>query len=525
MKLYRAFATVGGLTLVSRVLGFVRDILFAWAFGAGWVADAFNVAFRFPNLFRRLFGEGALNSAFIPLFAKELELNGKEAARSFAEEAMSGLFAVLVALSVVAILTMPWLMYLLAPGFSETPEKFDLAVLLTQITFPYLLCMSLVALFSGVLNTFGKFVESSSVSIVLNVTLAAAIFIGFAMGYHNEPGGGVVQAVGVFVAGVLQLWLLISGLRRNNFTLKLRRPRMTDRMRRLITLGIPGVIAGGVTQLNIMIGTVIASQQPGAVSQLYYADRLYELPLAIVGIAIGVVLLPDVSRQLRAGNHEAVLDSQNRSLEFAMLLTVPAALALALVPVPIIKVLFERGAFTATDTAQTSAVLSVFALGLPAFVMIKVFSPAYFAREDTRTPMRYAAISLIANTVGSIALFFLFRRLGYLPHLGIAVATTLGGWLNAGLLWTTLVKRGHFTLDRRMVRAFAMIVLSSVVMGAALIGAAHYLGAYFAPDRGFVVHVMALTALIGIGLVVYAAVILVTGTLNLRQLRKISRRG
>ena len=525
MKLYRAFATVGGLTLVSRVLGFVRDILFAWAFGAGWVADAFNVAFRFPNLFRRLFGEGAFNSAFIPLFAKELELNGKEAARSFAEEAMSGLFAVLVALSVVAILTMPWLMYLLAPGFSETPEKFDLAVLLTQITFPYLFCMSLVALFSGVLNTFGKFVESSSVSIVLNVTLAAAIFIGFAMGYHNEPGGGVVQAVGVFVAGVLQLWLLISGLRRNNFTLKLRRPRMTDRMRRLITLGIPGVIAGGVTQLNIMIGTVIASQQPGAVSQLYYADRLYELPLAIVGIAIGVVLLPDVSRQLRAGNHEAVLDSQNRSLEFAMLLTVPAALALALVPVPIIKVLFERGAFTATDTAQTSAVLSVFALGLPAFVMIKVFSPAYFAREDTRTPMRYAAISLIANTVGSIALFFLFRRLGYLPHLGIAVATTLGGWLNAGLLWTTLVKRGHFTLDRRMARAFAMIVLSSVVMGAALIGAAHYLGAYFAPDRGFVVHVMALTALIGIGLVVYAAVILVTGTLNLRQLRKISRRG
>jgi putative peptidoglycan lipid II flippase len=170
-------------------------------------------------------------------------------------------------------------------------------------------------------------------------------------------------------------------------------------------------------------------------------------------------------------------------------------------------------------------VLSVFALGLPAFVMIKVFSPAYFAREDTRTPMRYAAISLIANTVGSIALFFLFRRLGYLPHLGIAVATTLGGWLNAGLLWTTLVKRGHFTLDRRMARAFAMIVLSSVVMGAALIGAAHYLGTYFAPDRGFVVHVMALTALIGIGLVVYAAVILVTGTLNLRQLRKISRRG
>jgi len=521
MKLYRAFATVGGLTLLSRVLGFLRDILFAWAFGAGWVADAFNVAFRFPNLFRRLFGEGAFNSAFIPLFAKELEGKGKEAARAFAEEAMSGLFAVLVALTIVAILTMPWLMYLLAPGFSASPEKFDLAVLLTQITFPYLLCMSLVALFSGVLNTFGKFVESSSVSIVLNLTLAVAIFVGFALGYRNEPGGGIVQAIGVFVAGILQLWMLIDGLRRNHFTLRLKRPRMTEGMRRLIALGIPGVIAGGVTQLNIMIGTVIASQEPGAVSQLYYADRLYELPLAIVGIAIGVVLLPDVSRQLRAGNHESVLDSQNRSLEFAMLLTVPAAVALAIVPIPIVKVLFERGAFTATDTAETAEVLSVFALGLPAFVMIKVFSPAYFAREDTKTPMRYATISLIANTIGSVVLFFVFRKLGFLPQLGIAVATTLGGWLNAGLLWATLVKRGHFTLDARMARALAAILFSSVVMGAALIAAAHMLGPYFASDRSFAVHVMALAALIGAGLAVYAVIVLVTGAIKIRQLRKL----
>jgi putative peptidoglycan lipid II flippase len=524
MKLYRAFATVGGLTLVSRVLGFLRDILFAWAFGAGWVADAFNVAFRFPNLFRRLFGEGAFNSAFIPLFAKELEGQGRDAARGFAEEAMSGLIAVLVVLTIVAILTMPWLMYLLAPGFSATPEKFDLAVLLTQITFPYLLCMSLVALFSGVLNTFGKFVESSSVSIVLNLTLTAAIFIGFALGLHNEPEGGIVQAIGVFVAGVLQLWLLIDGLRRNNFTLKLRRPRMTDGMRRLISLGIPGVIAGGVTQLNIMIGTVIASQEPGAVSQLYYADRLYELPLAIVGIAIGVVLLPDVARQLRAGNHAGVLDSQNRSLEFAMLLTVPAAVALAVVPIPIVKVLFERGAFTAADTANTAAVLAVFALGLPAFVMIKVFSPAYFAREDTKTPMKYATLSLVANTLGSIALFFLFRRMGWLPQLGIAVATTLGGWLNAGLLWATLVKRGHFVLDGRMARAFAAIIFSSVVMGVALVAAAHYLAPQFVSDRGVLVHFLALAGLIGTGLAVYALAVLLTGTINLRQLRNLVRR-
>ena len=524
MKLYRSFATVGGLTLVSRVLGFVRDILFAWAFGSGWVADAFNVAFRFPNLFRRLFGEGAFNSAFVPLFAKRLEGEGKDAARQFAEEAMSGLVFVLVILTVIFIAGMPWLMYLLAPGFSADPQKFDLAVLLTRITFPYLLCMSLVALLSGVLNSFGKFVESSGVSIVLNLTLTVAIFIGFWLGFHNEPGGGVVQAVGVFVAGLLQLWLLLDAMRRNNFWLRFRRPRMTDGVRRLLSLGLPGVVAGGVTQLNIMIGTMIASMQPGAVSQLYYADRLYELPLAIVGIAIGVVLLPDVSRHLRAGNTEAVMDSQNRSLEFAMLLTVPAALALAVIPMEIVRVLYERGAFHASDSAATATVLAVFAIGLPAFVMIKVFSPAYFAREDTKTPMRYATISLTANTLGSIALFFLFRKIGWMPQLGIAIATTIGGWLNAGLLWSTLRQRGQFVADARLRRSLPLIALASVAMAGALLAAARYLESYLQVSRGFVVEAGALAALVILGMIVYAAIILATGVMNPGQLTRFTRR-
>ena len=265
---------------------------------------------------------------------------------------------------IVAEITMPFLMYGLAPGFSATPEKFDLAVLLTRITMPYLLCMSLVALMSGVLNSFGKFVESSSVSIVLNGVMMVATLIGMWLGYQNEPMAGVIQAWGVFAAGILQLGLLMDGLRRNNIWLRLRWPRMTDGMRRLIRLGIPGVIAGGVTQINIVIGTVIASMQNGAVSYLYYADRLYELPLAIVGIAIGVVLLPDVARHLRAENHEAVMDSQNRSLEFAALLTLPAAVALAVVPTAIVAGLFERGAFTATDTPATAWALAIFAIGL-----------------------------------------------------------------------------------------------------------------------------------------------------------------
>jgi putative peptidoglycan lipid II flippase len=518
MKLYRSFFTVGGLTMISRVLGFVRDILFAWAFGSGWVADAFNVGFRFPNLFRRLFGEGAFNSAFIPLFAKTLEGDGAPAARQFAEEALSGLLFVLVAVSALAIVFMPSLMYLLAPGFAADPDKFELTILLTRIMFPYLLCMSLVALMSGVLNSFGRFVESSAVSIVLNLTLTVAIFIGFALGFHNDPQGGIVQAIGVFVAGLLQLALLMDGLRRAGFRLGLRRPRMTEGVRRLVSLGVPGVISGGVTQINIMIGTMIASLEAGAVSQLYYADRLYELPLAIVGIAIGVVLLPEVSRHLRAGDAVAVADSQNRSLEMAMLLTVPAAVALAVVPNEIVRVLFERGAFKASDTAVTGAALAVFAWGLPAFVLIKVFSPAYFAREDTKTPMRYATISLIANTAGSIGLFFLFRALGLLPQLGIALASTLGGWLNAYMLWRTLDQRGHFVLDARAVRTLPRVLVCSLLMGAVLWVAAQMLAPWMAAGQPLWTKGAALASLVGAGLVVYGASTAAMGILRLGRL-------
>lgn len=524
MNLYKSFATVGGLTLLSRVFGFMRDILIAATLGSGWVADAFVVAFRFPNLFRRLFGEGAFNSAFVPIFAKKIEGEGKEAARSFAEDAMAGLFFVLLILTIVAEVTMPYLMYALAPGFDAQPEKFDLAILLTRITMPYLLCMCLVALMSGALNSVGKFAESSSVSIVLNGAMMVATLISLWLGFKAGAEAGIIQALGVFVAGFLQLMLLMWGMKRAGLSLKLRWPRWTDDLRHLWKLGVPGIISGGVTQINIAIGTVIASMQPGAVSQLYYADRLYELPLAIVGIAVGVVLLPDVSRQLRAGNIAGVMDSQNRSLEFAMLLTIPAALALAVIPTDIIRVLFERGAFKPADTASTAAVLAVFALGLPAFVLIKVFSPAYFAREDTKTPMRFATISLTANTVGSVVLFFLFRQIGWMPQLGIAVATSLGGWLNAYLLWSTLRRRGDFASDARLCRNLPLIGLASVAMGTALYAAAGYFAPYLQPERGFLTEATALAVLVLIGSAVFAAAILGTGVMSPAQLGRFTRR-
>ena len=270
---------------------------------------------------------------------------------------MSGLLFVLLIVTIIAEIAMPVLMYGLAPGFDLIPQKFDLAVLLTRITMPYLACMSIVALMSGVLNSVGRFAESASVSIVLNGVMMIATLMSLWLGYRAEAQAGVIQALAVFAAGFLQLALLMWGMWRAGLTLGIKRPRMTGDVRRLISLGIPGVVSGGVTQLNIAIGTIIASLQPGAVSQLYYANRVYELPLAIVGIAVGIVLLPDVTRQLRAGNAAGIIDSQNRSLEFALLLTVPAALALATIPDDITRVLFERGAFTPEDTHVTASVL------------------------------------------------------------------------------------------------------------------------------------------------------------------------
>jgi putative peptidoglycan lipid II flippase len=524
MALYRAFATVGGLTLVSRVLGFARDILIAAVLGSGAVADAFFVAFRFPNLFRRLFGEGAFNAAFVPLFAKRLEGEGEAAAKGFAEEAMAALSFVLVGFSALAMLAMPWLMLLLAPGFVGTPEKYDLAVLLTQIAFPYLLCMSLVALLSGVLNSLHRFWVAAAAPIVLNLVLITAIAAAGWLGFYRQPQAGVMLAWGVFVAGFAQLAMLWVAVRRVGLSLAFRRPRLTDGVRRLLSLGIPGLVAGGITQINIVIGTIIASLQAGAVSYLYYADRLYQLPLGIVGVAIGVVLLPDLARKLRAGDGAAAMDSQNRSLELGLLLTLPAAVALAIAAAPIIRVLFERGAFDASDTSATAAALAAFAVGLPSFVLIKVFQPAFFAREDTATPMRFAAVNMVANALGSAVFFFLFREMGAMPHVGIALATSLAGWLNAALLWLELRRRGHFEADSRLKRAVPFILLSSFSMGVVLGLLAAYFDPWLATTSGLVVQTSALCALVAVGAAVYFLIAQVAGVARLDLLRNALRR-
>ena len=524
MSLYRSFATVGGLTLVSRVLGFIRDILIAAVLGTSVVADTFFVAFRLPNLFRRLFAEGAFNSAFVPLYAKTLEGDGPAAAKRFAEDAQAGLGYVLLLFSVVAIGGMPWLIMLLAPGYIGSPEKFDMAVLFARLAFPYLFCMSLMALYSGVLSSIGNYAAASAAQILLNVVLTLAIGIAYAMGLSGSPDAGLALSIAVTVAGFIQLYAIARQSAKAGMRLQLRWPVYTPALKRLVALGVPALIAGGVTQINIAVGTSIASLQSGAVSFLYYADRLYQLPLGIVGIAIGVVLLPDVARQLKAGNFEAVSESQNRSTEFAMLLTLPAAMALVVVPVPIIAVLFERGAFTPADTLPTALALAFYALGLPAFVLAKVFAPAYFAREDTRTPMIFATINMLVNVVLSVVLYIAFKANGWMPHLGIAIATSLAGWINALQLWWTLRKRGEFNADARLLRTLPMIVLSSAGMGLVLWKLAQVLGPNFAHGNPLSIRAGALALLIGSGLAAYAAMVFGTGIFTLGQLRNLAQR-
>jgi len=527
MNLIKSTATVGGMTMISRVLGFVRDILIATFLGTGLVADAWVVAFRFPNLFRRFFAEGAFNSAFVPLYSKRLEGEGPKAAREFAEEAQAGLGAALIFLSVLFFVFMPWAMLVLAPGFlfgtgeafematafarvgaGEVPDKYALTVLFTRITLPYLFFVSLVALLSGILNSLGRFLLAAAAPVLLNIILISALV--FLTPHVETPGHALVW--GVFAAGAAQWLALMWGCKRAGVMPRLRRPRWTPGMKRLVTLGVPGVIAAGITQINIVIGTMIATLESGAASLLYYADRVYQLPLGLIGVAMGVVLLPDLSRRLRGGDDKGAATSQNRALEFSMLLTIPAAVALAVIPLSIVIVLFEHGEFVRADAQATALALMAFAAGLPAFVAIKVLQPGFFAREDTKTPMWFAAAQTFVNIALSI---ILFRQIGFV---GIAIATSVGAWVNTLLLAWRLHALGHYQFDARLLSKLPRIVLAAGGMGAGLWFAQIQAISYM--DANLMTQIAALAALVIFGLVIYASLALVTRAASLSDLRQ-----
>jgi putative peptidoglycan lipid II flippase len=514
MKLYRGVATVGAMTAVSRVLGFARDVLIAAVLGTSYAADAFFVAFRVPNMFRRLFAEGAFDAAFIPLFAKRLHAESQESARAFAAQALSCLTLLLVVFTILGEITMPWLMLLLAPGFADDPEKFALAVMLARIALPYLVCMALVALYTGILNAFGRFAVAAFAPTLLNVVLIAVLLGFIASGSENQGAAGIALAWGVTVSGVLQVLVVLLAAIKIGMRVPWTRPRLTQDMRRLAALAAPGIVAGGMTQLTLIISTVIATLQDRVVSWLYYAERLFQLPLGIIGVAVGVVLLPALSHKLRTGDHADVTASENRALEFALLLTMPAAIALFLAAHPILCVLFERGAFTPADTDATAAMLSAFALGLPAYVLIKVLHPSFFAREDTKTPMIFAGISMAANVVLSLTLFLTIGATG------IAIATTLAGWINVGLLAAALKRREGLALDRTFRRRFLGIVAASALMGALVFALVILLDPWFAPESGLLAQATALIALVGTGLLAYLGAAHLFGAAQFRELIK-----
>ncbi|MDA0340250.1 MAG: murein biosynthesis integral membrane protein MurJ [Proteobacteria bacterium] len=462
MSLLRAVATVGGFTMISRVTGFLRDVLIAAVLGASPLADAYFVAFKLPNFFRRLTAEGSFTVAFVPIFAGLLESDGKTIAMRFAEEAFAVMAAVLLTFTVGVILFMPEVMTVLAPGFVDTPKRFDLAVELTRVTFVYLPLISLVALMGGVLNSIGKFAAMASAPILLNLILISSLAV-FADALDTP---GHVLAWGVAAAGLAQFLWLLEACRRSGVLPSWRLPRWTPRMASLFRLMLPAMLGAAVVQINLLVDVILASTLPtGSVSFLYYADRLNQLPLGVVGVAIGTALLPSMSRQIRAGKDHEARASQNRALELGMLLTLPAAVGLIVLAGPIVEVLFQRGAFDSQATDQTALALAAYAAGLPAFVLIKIFQPGFFARRDTATPVKIAAFAVVLNLILNLIL------MRYYAHVGLAMATAIAAWVNMAALAMLLHRRGVYSIDQRALSRVARTIAAVLVMALGLFGA------------------------------------------------------
>lgn len=499
MRLLRSTAIIASLTLVSRMLGLVRDVLIARYLGAGPVSDAFFTAFKLPNVFRRMFAEGAFNAAFIPLYAKRIEQDGEDVADGFASEAAAALVATVALIVIIFELTMPISLNIIGFGLDRAINEngispYYLAVLYAMITMPYLLFMSVTAMFSGVLNTRNKFALAAGVPILLNLFMISAMLLTQRLGWGQREIG-LALAVAITLSGISQAGAVVWGARSAGMRLRFKRPRLTPGVKRLVVLGVPGIISAGITQINLLVSHMIATFQNSAASWLTYADRLYQLPLGMIGIAMGVALLPSLSRSLRAHDGASAMSTQNRAIELSMLFTLPAAVALFIVPDILIAGLFERGEFTSQTTLQVAKALKFFALGLPAFVLLKVLTPGFFAREDTRTPMIWAGISAVINiTLG----YALFRTVGFE---GLALATSVAAWVNVTGLSVLLTRRAHLITDRRLRKRLPRIALAAALMGGFLFTMRAYV-----PDlgeTGLLLDALALGLLTGAGGLVF----------------------
>jgi len=455
----RRIFTVGGFTLLSRVTGFARDVMLAAVLGAGPVADAFFVALRLPNHFRAIFAEGAFNAAFVPAYARIREQGGAEKARVFADQIFTMLIAVQVVLLAVALVFTPQLVSLLAPGFNKDPERYALAVELTRITFPYLLLITLVTLYGGILNAIHRFAAAAAAPILLNlsiiVALALAVFF---------PSAGHAAAWGVLVAGVLEALLLIGDAGRADVLTWFRRPHLGEDIRKFFRALGPATVGSAGVQLALFADTVIASfLATGAVSALYYADRLNQLPIGVIGIAVGTVLLPEMARRIAAGDDAGARNAQNRAVELTLLLSIPCLIAFLVIPDLIMRALFLRGAFTATDASAAAATLSAYALGLFPFVLIRSMTAPFFARGDTATPVKASLIAAAVNIAFKVAL------MAPLAQVGLALATAIGAWVNLGLVLWLAGREKLIGWDERLRRSLVRLALAGGVLAVLLI--------------------------------------------------------
>lgn len=504
MNLLKATGTIGGLTLVSRFAGLARDMLMATYVGAGMASDAFQIAWRLPNLFRALFAEGAFAAVFVPMFNRTLaegdleeDGTGRAKAIEFAGQVLSALLPFLVIFTAIMIAFAGQIVWAMTGGFPDGgPEKFALATQLTQITFPYLALISVVSLLGGILNSFNRFWVNAAAPILLNICMIVALL--FFRG-DNQVETARTQAIAVTVSGVLQLVWLWWSCRRAGVKLKLGFPRLSPKVKQMLWLIGPAAVGQGAIQFNLFISTALAARYlpEGAISYLYYADRLNQLPLGLIGIGVGTAILPTLSRQIGGGAVDVAKHTQNRAMELALFLALPAAIALIIAAVPIVRGVFEHGEFLAKDTIGTAAVLTAFSFGVPAYVLIKVLTPGFYARQDTKTPVRLAIASMLVN-LGLNLFFILYLQQGVVS---IAISTAIAAWVNVLLLYAVLHKRGQFQFDARFLNKAWRIVLAALVMGIAL----WFANPLFTPyvTGSLVQRIGVLSLLVGGGVLVY----------------------
>ncbi len=523
--LIKSMATVSGLTFLSRILGFARQLLMAGVIGAGGnpVADAFWAAFRLPNMFRRLLAEGAFQAAFVPLFQGHSKDGDLTDARRFAEDILAWLIVILSVLTALVMIFTPLFVSLITTGFRDEPEKFSLTVLYTRIMFPYLACMSLVGLFGGMLNALHRFAAAAAAPLLLNIILIIGVL---AFADESKEVTGLAAAISVMVAGVAQLIALALAAGRSSLLLRLRRPRYSKGVRRMLTLGAPGFIGASALQVNGIVGTNIASREAGAISWLSYADQLYQLPLGVIGIALGIVLMPAISRSVKDGDEQGAHRTLNRGIEIALFFALPAAAALLTLPHFLCSALFQemaggltravgagQSAFTDGDVDATAAALFLYGLGLPAFVMQKVMAAAFFAREDTRSPMTFAFVAIAINATVSISLF------PVIGFLSVPLGTILGSWAEVSGLALRLRGRGHLAPSLRFVSRIFRMLIAALAIGLLVVERHREALAAYVFGQEWIV----LFATVGVAVLAYAALNLLLGSINLKDLRSARR--